>query len=181
MENEPLKAPTEIRTERLLLRKPEAEDAEEIFRRYAGDVSIGPYLVWPIHRSVDDTRGFLAFSESEWQRWPGGPYLICRKRDRTIVGSTGLGFETPERASTGYVVAKEFWGRGIATEAVLAVKRLAHDIGLRQLFACCHPDHRPSRRVLEKAGFVLEGTVRRRYEFPNLAPGTLQDVVRYVW
>ena len=57
-----MKAATRIETARLVLQKPEAEDAEAIFERYAGDDRVGRFLAWPIHRSLDDTRLFLNFS-----------------------------------------------------------------------------------------------------------------------
>jgi len=44
----------------------------------------------------------------------------------------------------------------------------------------CHPEHRASRRVLEKCGFACDGTCSRQSEFPNVAPGMRQDVACYV-
>lgn len=176
-----MQANEEIRTERLLLRKPQSGDAEQIFRRYSGDRSIGRYLAWPIHKSVEDTKAFLEFGQSEWERWPAGPYLIYSLQDKRLLGSTGLSFETPWRASTGYVIAKDSWGVGFATEALAAIKKTAVEVGVRRLFAYCHPDHQPSRRVLEKCEFSLEGTLRKYCEFPNLSPGEELDVVSYSW
>ncbi len=174
-------APTTIQTERLLLRKPTAEDAVSIFERYAADSDVCRYLAWPRHRSIDDTLAFLDFSESEWLRWPAGPYLICSLSNGELLGSTGLGFELPECASTGYVLARDSWGKGIATEALLAMCKTAQDLSVERLYAHVHPQHHPSRRVLEKSGFRLEGTLRQSFEFPNLEAGVKQDVVRYSW
>ena len=174
-----LKAPTEIETDRLLLRKPKDEDAAAIFDRYAGDREVCRYLAWPMHRSIDDTKAFVEFSESQWKRWPAGPFLIFDRSDGELLGSTGLGFELPHRASTGYVLARNYWGNGYATEALVAMRDTASGLGVVRLFAYCHPDHRPSARVLEKAGFTLEGTLRRYCEFPNLELGVAKDVVCY--
>lgn len=176
-----MKAPATIQTDRLLLRKPATEDAEEIFETYAGDPDVVRYLAWPMHRSLDDTRAFLEFSEAEWSAWPAGPYLIRALADDALLGSTGLGFEGPRRASTGYVLARHAWGRGFATEALLAMRQTASDLHVTRLIAFCHPQHGPSRRVLEKAGFEAEGTLRQYCEFPNLEPGVLADVVCYSW
>ena len=176
-----MKAPPTITTERLLLRKPVDEDAAEIFERYASDEEVTRFLAWPKHNSVDDTRAFLEFSNQEWERWPAGPYLICSPTDGRLLGSTGLAFEVPFRATTGYVLAKDCWGRGFATEAVIAMRQAAAELGVERLYAMCHPEHRPSRRVLEKGGFEFEGTLRRFSEFPNLHPGVAEDVVSYAW
>ena len=163
------KAPERIETERLVLRRPVAGDAEAIFRRYASDTQVTRHLSWPTHRSTADTRAFLEFSDAEWHRWPAGPYLVLSRPDHQLLGGTGLAFETGFRAATGYVLAQEAWGKGYATEALQAMVGLARTLGVRRLYALCHPDNRASRRVLEKCGFTREGTLRRHTEFPNLA------------
>lgn len=178
MDVEPLKAPESVLTERLLLRRPRAEDAAAV-NRYASDPEVTRFMAWPRHESPEDTRAFLAFSDAEWERWPGGPYLILSREDGTILGGSGFAFEAPDRAETGYVLAKDAWGRGFATEALRAVIEVASGIGVRSLFAHCHPDNRPSWRVLEKCGLAREGILPRHAKFPNLEPGTLFDVLRY--
>ena len=176
-----LKAPETMKTDRLLLRKPLSEDASDIYERYAGDAEVTRFLSWPMHTSLDDTRAFLEFSDAEWDRWPAGPYLICSLTDGRLLGSTGLAFEVPYRATTGYVLAKDSWGQGFATEAVIAMRQTAADLGVQRLYAMCHSEHQPSRHVLEKCGFDFEGTLRRFSEFPNLNPGIAADVASYAW
>lgn len=176
-----MNAPHEIRTARLLLRKPSASDADEIFRRYASDASVGRYLAWPTHRTIEDTHAFLQFSDDEWQRCPAGPYLVWSSNGERLIGSTGLAFDNPQRASTGYVFARDAWSAGYATEAVAAMQQLAEQLGVLRLYAYCHPENGASRRVLEKCGFEQEGTLRRYCAFPNLSPGELFDVVLYSW
>jgi RimJ/RimL family protein N-acetyltransferase len=168
-----------IETSRLLLRRPVAADARRIFDRYAGDEVVCRYLAWPRHESIEDSLDFVRFSDHEWARWPAGPFVVLSRENGDLLGSTGLAFESTARASTGYVFARDAWGAGYATEAVLAMRSLASDLGVRRLTACCHPDHTPSRRVLEKAGFALEGTLPRYCEFPNLSPAETLDVVCY--
>jgi len=173
------RGPDELATSRLRLRRPRPDDAEAIFRRYAGDARVCRYLSWPRHTSVADTRAFLEFSRIEWDRSPAGPYLIEGREDGGLLGSTGLAFETPRRAATGYVLAADAWGRGFAGEALGAMVDLAAELGVRRLYALCHTEHGASRRVLEKAGFEREGVLHRHSEFPNLAPGEPLDVLCY--
>jgi RimJ/RimL family protein N-acetyltransferase len=168
-----------LETERLVLRRPVAADADAIFERYATDPEVTHYLSWPRHRSLDETRGFLMFSDHEWTRAAAGPYLIVSRDDGRLLGGTGLTFETPARASTGYVLARDAWGHGYATEALVAMVELARQLRVIRLYAICHAEHRASARVLEKGGFTLEGLLRAHSEFPNLAPGVPQDVLSY--
>lgn len=175
-----VKAPARIDTRRLILRQPQTADAEAIFERYASDPEVTRYVGWPRHHSVRDTEAFLHSSAEEWERWPAGPYLIVSGENGELLGGTGLGFRTPHAAETGYVLAQDAWGRGYATEALTAMVALAPRVGITRLSALCHPDHRPSRRVLEKCGFVRDETVRPQIEFPNLSPGVRQDAVCYM-
>jgi ribosomal-protein-alanine N-acetyltransferase len=169
----------QIETPRLVLRKPEIADAEAIFARYSSDPEVTRFLGWARHRTLEETRAFLEFSNAEWQRWPAGPYLIWSRETGHLLGGTGLAFETPFRAATGYVLARDAWGLGYATEALGGVVGTAARVGLHRIYALCHPDHRASWHVLEKCGFQREGLLRRHAEFPNLRAGESGDVLCY--
>ena len=175
-----MKAPVQIETARLTLRQPAIGDALAIFERYASVPDVTRFLGWPRHRTVEDTHAFLQFSAEEWERWPAGPYLILSRADGRLLGGTGLGFQTPQAAVTGYVLAEDAWGRGYATEALAAMIELAGQTGVVRLHAFCHPEHRASRRVLEKNGFVRDDPPTRPVEFPNLALGVQQDALSFV-
>ncbi len=175
-----MKGPRTLETERLLLRKPTIRDAQAIFERYAGDPTVTRYMSWPTHRTVADTRAFLAWSEADWELWPAGSYLIySRKTNGLLLGGTGLTFKTPASAVTGYVLAQDAWGQGFATESLLAMVELARQTGVRRLEAICHAEHRASAHVLEKCGFHCDGVSASHTEFPNLSPGSRSDVLSY--
>jgi ribosomal-protein-alanine N-acetyltransferase len=174
-----MKAPPLVETARLVLSAPVATDAEIVFQRYASDEDVTRYLGWPTHRTVADTQGFLAFSAVQWEREGAGPYLIWAQADGRLLGSTGLGLEPHRQAITGYVLAKDAWGNGYATEALTAVVEVAADIGVKRLYALCHPQHRASWRVLEKCRFTRDASWTRQMEFPNLQAGLAQDVLCY--
>ena len=165
-------------SERFAYRAPVPEDAERIFECYAGDPAVCQYVGWPRHDTVADTKAFLAFAAGEWENWPAGPFLICERTNGELVGSTGLAFTSATEASTGYVIAPPFWGQGIASEALQTMLELSGTLGVERLSAVCHPDHRASRRVLEKAAFVLDAH-RPDTLFPNLAGGVTVPAVSY--
>jgi RimJ/RimL family protein N-acetyltransferase len=173
-----VKAPDRVDAPRLLLERPSEADAAEIFERYAGDPEVTVYLGWPMHQTVADTAAFLSFAEQQWRSAGVGPYLI-RSREGRLLGATGLQLLDARHAVTGYVLAADSWGRGYATEALTALLGVARSLALAELFALCHPEHRDSQRVLEKCGFARDLDWTGQIEFPNLAPGVLQDVFRY--
>lgn len=183
MKPKTVKAPETIETERLLLRRPKQSDAQAIFQRYASDREVTRYLSWPTHRSIADTLAFLAMSDDEWQRWPAGPYLVLAHENGmsgTILGSTGLFYKSPALAVTGYVFAREAWGRGYATESLQAMVDVASKTGVERLEAICHAEHAPSAHVLEKCGFTREEVRREHFAFPNLKPQKKSDVFSYI-
>jgi RimJ/RimL family protein N-acetyltransferase len=170
-----MRAPEELTTARLVLRRPGPVDAASILQRYAADPAVTRFLAWPRHRTVEDSHAFVRWSDEVWSAAPAGPYLVW-DRERELVGSTGLDVETPWRAATGFVLARAVWGQGYGTEVAAAMVALAASIGLARLYALCHVENRASARVLRKAGFALEGVLRSHTVFPNLDPTQPCDV-----
>ena len=170
-----------VETERLVLRRPRVSDEPAIFARYASDPEATRYMAWPTHTSLADTRLFLDLSDDVWRRWPlAGPYLVFARDGVTLLGSAGIVNNDAEKAQAGYILARDAWGRGYATEALLASVEAARAAGVRRLEAGVHVDHRVSCRVLEKAGFVRERVQPGRpTDFPNLPPGAVRDSVLY--
>jgi ribosomal-protein-alanine N-acetyltransferase len=97
------------------------------------------------------------------------------------VGGIGFVMMTDvERVSAeiGYWLAEPFWGRGIATEAVVAVTRYAIETyGFTRVFAVPFASNRASARVLEKAGYLLEGRLRRS----AIKDGRVVDQLQYAF
>ena len=153
-------------------------DEPLIYARYASDPDATRYMAWPTHRSLDDTRAFLELSDAAWARWPlAGPYLVFARDGVTLFGSAGILNDDAETAQIGYILARDAWGRGYATEALLGSVEAARAAGVRRLEAGVHVDHPVSCHVLEKAGFVRKGV--RRGHFPNLPPEATRDAALY--
>jgi ribosomal-protein-alanine N-acetyltransferase len=175
-----MRSPETIETNRLLLRRPVLADAEAIFWRYASDPEVTRFLSWPRHRSVEETRAFLAFSDCEWEKWPAGPYLVEDRVERRLLGGAGLGFRSPTVAETGYVLARDAWGFGYATEALGAVVGVAAELGVEQLLAFRHPANTASARVLEKCGFLRDDSPPLLISFPNAGEDQPAECMSYV-
>jgi RimJ/RimL family protein N-acetyltransferase len=81
-------------------------------------------------------------------------------------------------AEVGYWLGEPFWGRGITTEALTAVTRYAIDQHqLTRVFAVPFAYNTASCRVLEKAGYVLEGRLRRS----AIKDGEIVDQFQYAY
>ena len=81
-----------------------------------------------------------------------------------------------QTAEMGYYLAEEYWGKGIATEAV---KQLADHVfnqtDIMRIFAEPFSTNRSSCRVLEKSGFQFEGTLRKN----AVKNGEIKDMQMY--
>ena len=81
-------------------------------------------------------------------------------------------------AEVGYWLGEPFWGRGITTAAVVAVTRYAIEThGFTRMFALPFAWNQGSCRVLEKAGYVLEGRLRRS----AIKDGQIIDQMQYAF
>lgn len=161
-------------TPRLLLRPAWPEDAEAIFagigeRKVVCNLARAP---WPY--TLESAREFLATAQPD--RLPRFAITMPGKKGSELVGMAGL-HRDGEDIELGYWVAPNFWGRGIATEAVRGVLEVARGIGLRRITAGHFVDNPASGRVLRKAGFHLTG--ERRAQF-SLARGKSSPSLRYV-
>lgn len=90
---------------------------------------------------------------------------FCIEADGEAVGGIGFMLQHDiERVSAeiGYWLGERYWGRGICTEALRALTQYAiANHGLTRIFALPFAHNLASCRVLEKAGYVLEGHLRR--------------------
>ena len=138
-------------------------------------------MAWPTSRSLDDTLAFIRLCDELWTRWPdAGPLLVFARDGVTLLGGAGIVNDDDATAQAGYILARDAWGRGYATEALLASVEMARRAGVRRLEASVHIEHERSCRVLEKAGFVREGIrAGRPTDFPNLPPAANRDAAIY--
>lgn len=84
--------------------------------------------------------------------------------DGKVIGSIGVfrqGNIHRLTAELGYYIAEEYWGKGIMTEAVIQICEYVFDKSdIIRIFAEPFAHNAASCRVLEKAGFQYEGTLR---------------------
>jgi ribosomal-protein-alanine N-acetyltransferase len=85
--------------------------------------------------------------------------------DGIAVGSIGIFLKDDvycKSAELGYWLGEPFWGKGIMTQAVKQICKMAFEkYDIVRIFAEPYADNTASRRVLEKAGFRLEGILRK--------------------
>ena len=130
--------------------------------KYANNRRVSLQLrdVFPFPYGAADAAAFL---ERSFARLPRENFAIATPEE--LIGGIGLhrGSDVYRRsAEIGYWLAEPFWGRGIATRAVRALTDWAFaSFDLARISAGVFETNPASARVLEKAGFEIEGRMRR--------------------
>jgi [ribosomal protein S5]-alanine N-acetyltransferase len=166
--NKAMSFPVQLQTTRLVLRPPTEADAEAVFSRYAQDPVVSRFLTWEPHTSVESVRAYLERITHDNREGRSAGYLVFARDGDQLLGSIG-GAINDSRMQFGYCLARDAWGRGFATEAARAfVAAVLAQPSVWRIQAHCDLENPASARVLEKAGLVLEGTLRRYMRLPNL-------------
>jgi len=160
--------PDELETARLLLRRASTTDAAAVFEGWAQDPDVTRFLVWRPHQSIEDTLSFLSQCEAAWNQGEEFVWMFEEKTTGQLVGSLSA-CPGVHGVSLGYLMARDSWGQGLMTEALRSVAHwwLGRE-GIFRVWATCDVENLASARVLERAGFSLEGTLRRWDLHPNI-------------
>jgi RimJ/RimL family protein N-acetyltransferase len=145
----------EIRTERLVLRKPRLDDLAAIVAA-AQDPEIPRFIPYfPVPYGEVEARAFLDSVERAWSESEERTFAVCGEDD-LLVGVVTVRLH--EGGAVGYWLSPSARGRGLMTDAVRAIVRWARDEhGIRWLRLTTHPENRASQAVAERAGFVRVG------------------------
>lgn len=157
----PLATPT-LHTERLLLRPFTEVDAESLFALQSSALAMRYWDAPPWSDQSRATR-FLERCRTMADEGTGVRLVIEQPDDGAFVGWCGLTRWDPGHRSAGvtYALAERFWGRGFATEATRALLGWAFEtLDLNRVQTETDTRNLASARVLEKLGFVREGTLR---------------------
>jgi ribosomal-protein-alanine N-acetyltransferase len=155
-----------LETERLILRETVLADAADIFV-FRSDAYVQRYNSKPME-NVSEAVESIKRSRAVYLRQDGISWAVTLKGQDTVIGGVGFSnWSYHNRAMAGYDLAREYWGRGIGSEAVRAIIRFGFEqMGLNRIEAETIEDNHESRHMLEKVGFVCEG-IRREYSLED--------------
>jgi ribosomal-protein-alanine N-acetyltransferase len=156
-----LPAPT-LRTARLLLRPFAEADADALFALHSNP-HVLRYWDAPPWTAREQAEQFIARCKQFEQDGTGARVAVERIADGIFLGWCGLASwnATCRSARMGYCLNEAAWGHGFATEAAGALLRWAFGAtDLNRVQAEADTRNVASGRVLEKLGFIREGTLR---------------------
>ena len=147
-----------LETERLVLRAFKDSDLND-FYEYASEDGVGEMAGWKHHESMEETKDILDLFIKEDET-----FAIFLKGNNKVIGSVGVEkygmedklteFSNYKGREIGYVLSKDYWGKGIMPEAVNAVIHYQFHTQSLDFLICGYYDfNNQSKRVQEKLGF----------------------------
>ena len=166
-----------LNTERLVLRPWREADLED-FYEYARVDGVGQMAGWLPHESIDVSREILS-------RFIEGKRTFALQYGSKVIGSLGIEnykedefpqLDNLRGRSIGYVLSKDYWGRGLMPEAVKEVIRYLFQEEKLDFLLISHYDfNNQSRRVIEKCGFAYLKTILLQTRY-----GTTENALVYL-
>ncbi len=156
-----------LETQRLRLRELQESDAEDI-HAMRSDESVMQFIGRARSTSSNDARELIERIQNEKTNTEAITWGITIKPDETLIGTIGLYRLKKEhfRGEIGYLLAKPFWGNGYMSESVVRVLKHAFEsLGFHSIEADINPANSASKRVLDRAGFKLEGQLKESFYF----------------
>ena len=151
----------QLHTSRLLLRAVEPNDQQFIYEGLSHPEVIPYYGVR--YTSFEETAAQMNWYENLHQTGTGASWIIVCKENEEKVGDISVYNHKPEhnKAEIGFWLLPQHWNKGYAVEAVeTVIEYWKVERALHRMEAFVEEENSASRRLLERAGFTYEGTMR---------------------
>ena len=114
-----------IETDRLILRKHELSDADDMFQNWVTDPEVSRFWGWQPHKNIEETKSLLAGWIEDYKKIDTYHWIIELKRISQAIGYIYLNEfnDTIESASIHFALGRKYWNQGIMAEACNAILR----------------------------------------------------------
>lgn len=149
-----------LETRRLIMRKIVLSDYQDMYD-YARRPETSRYLLWVPHSSPRYTKKYVAYLQGQYRDENFYDFALEEKASGKMIGTCGFtSFDLESNsAEIGYVLHPDYWGKGLAKEAVLRLMGFGFaELRLHRIFAKIMTENTASRRVAEKCGMRHEAT-----------------------
>lgn len=154
-----------IKTERLTLRKFTESDLEALYQIYS-DKETNRFLPWfPLKNREEAEEVFKEKYAAKYAQPQAYAYALCLRKDDYPIGYIKVDME--ENHDLGYGLRKEFWHRGIMTEAAKAVVAQVKKDGLLYLTATHDVNNPRSGSVMKRIGMKYQYTYEELWQPKN--------------
>lgn len=153
-----------VETDRLILRRLSVDDAEAIYTNWASDNEVTKYLTWPSHQSVEVSRAYANYCAENYSSLSCYQWGIELKATHELIGQISVAnvIDELESMELGWVIGRNYWGKGYMPEAAAKVLDILFDeVGANCVFAEHDTNNPKSGRVMQKIGMKFEGILRQ--------------------
>lgn len=153
-----------IETDRMILRKFNMTDVEDMYNNWANDDDVTRFITWPSHKNIEETKKVVSNFIEEYTNADCYQWCIEYKETNEAVGSIAVVHmnEGIEAVEVGYCIGKAFWNKNITTEAMHAVMEfLFEEVGVNRIEAKHDTKNPASGKVMSKCGLKPEGIMRQ--------------------
>ena len=155
-----------IETERLILRRFNESDIEALYL-ILSDKEVNTFLpMFPL-KNLEEAKIFLQEKYLKSYNCPTGyRYAICLKSDNVPIGYVNV--SDGDSYDFGYGLRKDFWHKGIVTEASLAVIEQLKKAGFKYITATHDVKNPRSGEVMKKIGMTYKYSYEERWQPKDL-------------
>lgn len=154
----------EIHLQDYVLRQVRNSDAIDLVE-YLSDDDVNKYIPEEsIARTLIRAEAEIKYMKNLFNYKQSMYWVIANKHDDKIIGSCGFNYWNKDhrRAEISYDLAKDYWGRGVMSQAVAAILKFGFEkMNLQRIEATITPCNLKSIKLLEKQGFIQEGLLRQ--------------------
>lgn len=153
-----------IETERLIIRKFSKNDINDMFNNWCSDSNVTKFLTWPTHKTLKDTEEIVGLWLKEYSNLNFYNWCIELKELGQAIGGISVVSidENVEEVEIGYCIGKEYWNKGIVTEAFSSIiKFLFEEVDVKRIVAKHDTNNPASGAVMKKCGLQFEGINRK--------------------
>ena len=163
-----------VKTERLLIRPINVDDIQDFYEILSQE-EVVEYLPEDV-MSMEEVKEIISwlndcYEKNTLENIIKFTVVIVHKENNKVIGWCGVGplEYDPSDMELFYGIRKEYWGKGIATEASKAMLHYGFDtIGLEKIVAVVKPENVASKKVIEKIGMTYQKKIQnlpKKYSF----------------
>ena len=151
-----------IETERLILRKFTENDLKAFYQIYS-DEEVNTFLPWFPLKTMEEARRFYENRyETKYREKNAYNYAVCLKKDNIPIGYINVSMD--DSFDFGYGLRKEFWHRGIITEAGKAVVEQLRKDGIPYITATHDINNPRSGGVMKQLGMKYQYSYEEQWQ-----------------
>ncbi len=126
---------------------------------YSKDDDVTRYLTWSSHSSLKQTENYVKLLQKKYAQGVFNDWGLVHKQTGKMIGTCGFtSFDDKSLlCEIGYVLSKDFWGKGLAAQAAKTIMKFAFEnLGVEEICAKCIEGNDASMRVMQKCGMKFD-------------------------